>query len=604
MSRGRKSGRRSGKGKKQGGKKGAPKRFRQAKDVRSRVGAQVGLVSLRGKYTEVEPLFQKGPTFLLARGGVRVKTGDLVLFRPSHGRRVQVTKVIGRREVLQDVLDALLEEGLVQRGFGREVLAEAEQVGRSGAQEERPREDLRELFTFTVDPATARDFDDALSFTEEGENTVVYVHIADVSHYVEEGTALDREALRRGTSVYIPTGVEPMLPEALSAGVCSLVPGEDRKTVTVEMNVGSDGSVRSSRFYRSLIRSDARLNYVELEEMFRGEQKPSDRLAAALDLGRPLAANLEERRRKKGSLSIESTEPEFIWDSGGRLTDARAAKELESHRFIEHFMILANTQVARFLEGQRVPTVYRVHDLPDPFALDHLLELFASLDLPIPSFDPITATPRVVRRVMMEAGEMVRKHAARGQGRIALMQQVLRAQSRAVYQAQNIGHFGLALDTYCHFTSPIRRYPDLLVHRHLLGALGVGPQPYTANLSDWAEHCSRTEREAGRMEMKGTDIALAHILKKRFAAEGRGMILKGEIVGFVGAGAFILFDGVFEGFLPARDMPGDYYELNDLESAMVGRKTGRAYRLADMLSVRVSEVDEARGRVDLELADK
>lgn len=603
MGRRGKSGGASGKSKKENGNKNVRRRFRETGDARDSATSVVGLVTRRGKYLEVEPLFQKGPTFLPARGGAKVRPGDLVLFRSAQGRRVQVTKVIGRREVLEDVLDALLEEGLVQRGFGREVLTEAERAGRNSAGDDAGREDLRDLFTFTVDPATARDFDDALSFQEKDGITVVHVHIADVTYYVEEGTVLDREALRRGTSVYIPTGVEPMLPPALSAGVCSLVPREDRKTVTVEMKVEPDGTVLSSRFYRSLIRSDIRLNYVEFEEMFKGQRKAPDTLAAALDLGRPLVTALQERRRKQGSLDIESTEPEFVWDAGGELTGVRAAVELESHRFIEHFMILANTQVARFLEGQRMPTVYRVHDLPDPFALDHLLELFASLDLPVPAFDPITATARDVRKVMTEAAEMVHKHAARGQGRVALMQQVLRAQSRAVYQTENIGHFGLALEAYCHFTSPIRRYPDLLVHRHLLSALGIGPQPRTSSLSDWAEHCSLTEREASRMEMKGADIVLAHILKKRLVTGGRGMIFEGEVVGFVGAGAFVLFDGVFEGFLPAREMPEDYYELNDLESAMVGRKTGRAYRLADVLPIRVSEVDEARGKVDLELTD-
>ena len=305
----------------------------------------------------------------------------------------------------------------------------------------------------------------------------MFVHIADVSYYVVEGTALDEEALRRTTSVYVSTGVEPMLPPLLSSGVCSLQPGVDRKTVTVEMHVDAGGRVEQVRFFRSIIRSDRRLTYDELEAVLHGDSTVDAELAEALALGRPLAALLRERRFDQGSLRITSTEPEFHWSDAGDLLSAHAAEELESHRFIEEYMILANEQVATFLERKRAPTVYRVHDMPDPFRVDHLLDVLASLDVPTPPFDPMLATATEVRRVAREMSEYLDRNVPRNRGRVALVQQVLRAQARAVYQTENIGHFGLALGTYCHFTSPIRRYPDLLVHRGLLADWVSGPTP-------------------------------------------------------------------------------------------------------------------------------
>ena len=224
---------------------------------------------------------------------------------------------------------------------------------------------------------------------------------------------------------------------------------------------------------------------------------------------------------------MESTEPEFEWDEEGEVTSADPGEELESHWFIENFMVLANEQVASFLEREQVPTVYRVHDLPDPFHVDHLLDILSSLGLPTPLFDPMMATSDDVRRVTRETAEWIDTHAAEGLGKAALTQQVLRAQSRAVYDTVNIGHFGLASSTYCHFTSPIRRYPDLLVHRALLGRLGLAPEPAVAFLSEWAEHCSKTEREAAKIELKADDIVLAHLLKRRLCRGRLGKCLRG-----------------------------------------------------------------------------
>lgn len=575
-------------------------------DPTGRAAAIAGVVVRRGKSLEVEPLFRSGPALPVERGSIRPQPGDLVLFTFSLGFKAQILRSLGKRSVLGDVLDALLADSLVKRGFSPKVLAEAEKAAELEKVEDPYRVDLRDLYTFTVDPVAAQDFDDALSFerTERG-TTIVYVHIADVSYYVLEGTALDREALRRGNSVYVATGVEPMLPPVLSSGVCSLAPGQERKAVTVEMEVSDEGKVINTRFYRSLIRSDKRLNYEQLERMFRGEEAIDPHLAEPLEWGRRLARTLREARDQRGSLRIESIEPEFEWDEEGRVMSADPAEELESHWFIEEYMVLANEQVASFLERSRVPTVYRVHDLPDPFHLSNLLDVLASIGVPTPPFDPLTATPREIRHVARETAEWVARHSSLHQGKAALMQQVLRAQARAVYHTVNIGHFGLASQAYCHFTSPIRRYPDLLVHRGLLATLGLGPAPTTTFLTDWAQHCSETEREAAKIELKADDIVLAHLLRRRLQEDGWAeRVFEGQIMSLTRKGLFVLFERLFQGYLPVSELPPDQYVLNELDTALVGKRTGRTFRLADLLPVRILGVDEVRGRIDLALAEE
>ena len=572
-------------------------------DPTGRSAKIAGVVVRRGKSMEVEPLFQPGPALPLERGPIKPQPGDLVQFTFSYGFKAAIVSSLGSSRVLGDVLEALLVDSMVQRGFSADVLADASRSAELQTRPDSYRTDLRDLRTFTVDPVMAQDFDDALSFERTPDGTRVYVHIADVSYFVGEKTALDREALRRGNSVYVARGVEPMLPAQLSAGVCSLRPGEERKTVTVEMEVDDRGRVLHTRFHRSLIRSDERLHYEQLERMFRGIEPMIQSLGRPLEWGRELATTLREQRHERGSLRIESAEPEFEWDDDGQVVAADPSEELESHWFIEVFMVLANEQVAAFLEREHVPTVYRVHDLPDPFHLDHLLDVLSSLGLPTPPFDPMEATPQEIRRVTRETAEWVDRLTPTGRGKAALVQQVLRAQARAIYQTANIGHFGLASEAYCHFTSPIRRYPDLLVHRGLLARLGLGPEPTTSLLGDWAEHCSQTEREAAKIELKADDIVLAHLLKRRLDRDGWVEThFEGQVLSLTRRGMFVLFDRLFQGYLPVAELPRDRYELNDLETALVGRHTGAAYKIADRLHVRVVAIDEARGRVDLTLA--
>jgi len=576
-----------------------------AGDPTGRSSSVAGVIVRRGKSLEVEPLFQAGPALSVERGPIRPQPGDLVLFTFSYGFKARIVRPLGKSNILADVMDALLADHLVQRGFSPKVLAEAADAAELNTRSDSGRTDLRDLYTFTVDPIMARDFDDALSFERTATGTTtVYVHIADVSYFVAEGKALDREALRRGNSVYVATGVEPMLPPTLSSGVCSLQPGEDRKAVTVEMEVDDRGRVLQTRFYRSLIRSATRLDYEQLERMFRGTEAVDAELDEPLAWGRPLAQRLREIRHERGSLRIDAPEPEFEWAEAGQVIGADPSEELESHWFIEGYMVLANEQVASFLDREQVPTIYRVHDLPDPFHVEHLLDVLASLGLPTPAFDPMMATPQDIRRVMRETAEWVDRYTPPGRGKAALVQQVLRAQARAVYQTANIGHFGLASPAYCHFTSPIRRYPDLLVHRGLLAQLGLGPAPAASGLSEWAEHCSLTEREAAKVELKADDIVLAHLLKRRLDEEGwRENVFEGQVLSLTRRGMFVLFERLFQGYLSVSELPRDQYRLNELETAIEGRRSGNVKRVADVFKVRVAAIDEARGRIDLTLPE-
>jgi ribonuclease R len=425
---------------------------------------------------------------------------------------------------------------------------------------------------------------------------------------VRPGSALDREALRRGNSVYVPGTVESMLPEALSNRACSLVPGDVRKAVTVEITLDGDGRPRSASFHRSLIRSDARFDYEQVERIFRGEETAPESVAGPLALARRAAARLRERRFERGALAVESSEPEFWFDDDGHVVRAIDDVQTESHAVIEELMILANEQVALELERRRLPTLYRVHEQPDPAAVERLVVQLQSLNVPTPPV-PQHMTPQMAGEVVGEISLGVAEHIRRtGRGREALTSLVLRSLKQAQYSHQNIGHAGLASPTYTHFTSPIRRYPDLVVHRALLAAIGAGEDPPEAHaLPEIASQCSQTERAAVELERAADDVCLAFLLEHDLYVYGWDRKFDGEVNGLIGGGLFVGFvpgeesDAMCDGFLPARRL-GEWFDLNEEGTAISGRRTGRTIRLADPIEVTVQKVDPPRGRVDLALA--
>jgi ribonuclease R len=506
--------------------------------------------------------------------------------------------------VARDVIEALMVDRGLQRSFDPAVEHEARRAVQSHhADLDGGRRDLRSLATFTIDPVSARDFDDAISAKAEGDaRWRVWVHIADVSAFVAPREFVDREAYRRGTSVYVPGAVEPMLPEALSNNACSLVPGQDRLTITVEMAIEGD-RVTQSAFHRSLIRSDQRLDYDQVDRIFAGREPAREPWGEALAAARAAAAALQARRAAQAAIVLESAEPEFVFDGEGNPVAAEPVSQTEAHRLIEHLMIAANEQVAGFLAARQIPALYRVHEPPDGAAAERLIEQLASLGVPTPPAPRGAMSPQQAAEVVGEASQLVEQWVRRrGHGRRALTSLILRSLKQAYYDNRNLGHAGLQSSSYCHFTSPIRRYPDLICHRALLSAITgdvPGPDPsFVVSAGPWT---SAREREAMTIERDADDVALCFLLERRLAESGSEEDFEGEVVGLIGAGAFVAFgpELTFQGMLPVRRMRGDWWELNEEGTMLVGAHTGGALRLGDVVRVRVDGVDAPRGRVDL-----
>ncbi len=575
-----------------------------------------------GKFWSLEPLFADARSCLVAKGGETPHLDDIVLAVPSHGDRRRVVRVLGRADDLAVVLRAMLYAKGLPQGFGADVLEEANAVGGRAGRADADRHDLTGLPTFTIDPDTARDFDDAISVQREGAGFRAHVHIADVSYFVDDDGLIEREARRRTSSVYLPLFAEPMLPSALSSDLCSLVPREPRKCVTVELGLAEDGRRTAVTFYRSLIRSDHRLTYGFVDTVIgEGDEaagaspaaevpgatfEADEELAARLRLAAEVAGLLRRRRQARGALTLGSFEPEYEFDKDGVLAGAGGRPETPSHALVEEFMLAANEAVAEFLLRKRGRTLYRVHEPPEPASVRELLDELEELGVQTPPFPAGEAVPAAeLAEAYGRLSRIVAETSAReGRGRGAWPTLLLRSLKQARYGPANLGHFGLASPAYLHFTSPIRRYPDLVTHRSLLRQLGVGGAELgDAELATAGEDCSTREREIARLEMDADKVALSFLLERSLQAEGWEQAFPGEIVGLVGGGLFVRFGGVHEGFLSARRLGGERFEVSEHETALVGEATGRRFRLGDPVRVRVERVDRLSGKVDLAPAE-
>jgi ribonuclease R len=461
------------------------------------------------------------------------------------------------------------------------------------------REDWRDVPLVTIDPPDAKDHDDAVHAEPDGDPNnkggyIVHVAIADVAFYVRPGSALDRDAVTRGNSVYFPDRVVPMLPERISNDLCSLVPGEPRGALAVRLVIAPDGRKRSHSFHRVLMRSAAKLSYAQAQAAIDG--KPDDTTGPLLDpILKPLYAAyavVKRAREERDPLDLDIPERKILLKADGTVDRVIVPERLDAHKLIEEFMILANVAAAEALEKKALPLIYRVHDEPTIEKVHALQEFLKTLDVPFAKSGALR--PSLFNRVLTLVA---------GQDYEAMVNEVvLRSQAQAEYSAENYGHFGLNLRRYAHFTSPIRRYADLVVHRGLLRALGLGegalPDSETAeSLSEIAAQISVTERRAMKAERETADRLIAHHLADRIGAS-----FQGRISGVTRAGLFVKLDDTgADGLIPIRTLGTEYFNYDEARHALVGSRSGAMHRLGDVVDVRLVEAQPIAGALRFEL---
>jgi ribonuclease R len=461
------------------------------------------------------------------------------------------------------------------------------------------REDWRALPLVTIDPPDAKDHDDAVHAEADSDpnnkgGAIIHVAIADVAFYVRPGSALDRDALTRGNSVYFPDRVVPMLPERISNDLCSLVPGQPRGALAVRMVIGADGRKRSHSFHRILMRSAAKLSYAQVQAAIDG--RPDDVTGPLLDpILKPLYdayAMVKRARDERDPLDLDVPERKILLKPDGTVDRVVAPERLDAHRLIEEFMILANVAAAEMLEKKSLPLIYRVHDEPTLEKVHNLQEFLRTLDLPFAKSGALR--PALFNRVLAQV---------KGQDSEPLVNEVvLRSQAQAEYAAENYGHFGLNLRRYAHFTSPIRRYADLVVHRALIRGLGLGegalPDTETVeSLGEVAAEISVTERRAMKAERETADRLIAHFLADRI-----GATFQGRISGVTRAGLFVkLSDTGADGLIPIRTLGSEYFNYDETRHALVGSRSGAMHRLGDVVDVRLVEAAPVAGALRFEL---
>jgi len=530
--------------------------------------------------------------------------GDLVLAEPVGKRGRQAYRHMARvREVLGDInapksisLIAIHEHG-IPVDFPKEVIRAAETAADPGL---KGRVDMRHIPLITIDPADARDHDDAV-FAEQDTDPKnpggwhAIVAIADVSHFVTPGSALDREAYRRGNSCYFPDRVVPMLPEALSNGLCSLKPHADRAALACHMWFDADGTKLRHKFERVLMRSHANIAYERVQAAIDGapDAEAADLLDGVLKPLYGLYAALTDARERREPLNLELPERKIIMDDDGVVTSIDVRERLDAHKLVEEMMIAANVAAAEQLEAKQTPLLYRTHEEPPMAKLEALRDFLKGEDLNLAK--GAVMMPRLFNQILRQV---------EGETRAPLINEViLRSQTQAYYGPEQVGHFGLALSRYAHFTSPIRRYADLIVHRALVKALKLGDgglsEAEIKDLPKIGEHISDTERRAMSAERKSKDRYIASYL-----AQHVGDVFKARITGVTRFGLFLGLEPTgADALLPISALHGDYFEHDETHHRLIGKRTGLMYKLGDMLDVLLEEADKVTGGIKVVLAD-
>ena len=522
--------------------------------------------------------------------------GDLVMAEIQHARgtsrkKVRVVEIIGQRDDPKAISLISMHESGLREKFPDRVIAETEGMGVPGLD---GREDLRAVPLVTIDGADARDFDDAVYAEKTDDGFHLIVAIADVAFYVRPHSELDKEAQRRGNSTYFPDRVVPMLPEALSNELCSLKPRENRACLAMHMWIDNSGNLQRHKITRAIMRSEARLVYEQVQAAYDGQT--DDKTGPLVErVIKPLYeafAILDTARKKRGALELDLPEKQVIIDAKGNMTGIKIRTRVDAHKLIEEFMILANVAAAQSLEARKAACVYRIHDRPSMEKLESAREFVESFGLSLPKGQVTKALQ--INMILLKAKELPYSH--------LISTVILRTQAQAVYSPENIGHFGLALSKYAHFTSPIRRYADLLVHRSLIRAYGLGPggldEGEEARLEEICMNISACERSSMEAERSSVDRFTAAFLSEKIGAQ-----FSGRISGVTRFGLFVSLDeSGADGLVPMSTLPNDFYIHDEKAHALVGRRSGRVFRLGAQVNVYLTEADGLTGSTVLELA--
>ena len=558
----------------------------------------VGVLHEKQGVRYILPLERRLPQGIAVRpGGEEAHDGDVVhtkvvRWEDEGGLLVRIDGVLGSFGEARAALDALIVSQHLRTAFGEDVLREADACKPADLADDPTRTDLRGLLSFTIDGSDAKDFDDAVSL-ERLENGLwrLGVHIADVGHYVPQGSALDREAYLRGTSVYFPGRVLPMLPEQLSNGVCSLRPDEDKFTMSALMDIDEAGSVVHTSLLRTITRSNARLVYDDVNRLFDGDAAQRERMAGLEDTllaMRELARRIRQRRQAQGAIDFDTDEPKFILDEAGEPVEIAKRARGEAELMIEDFMLTANEAVARFAKSRGVPLLYRVHEKPDPEKLDTLKDFLDGIGVDTRGLRH-NAQPGDIRAVLERTRETPEFS--------VVSTLALRSMQKARYDVSPLGHYGLAMADYCHFTSPIRRYPDLVVSRALTAVLTGGrPALHGDALADAAMRSSDCERAAVEAERLADKLMMA-----RFMHGHVGELFDGIVSGVSEWGLYVALANGAEGFLHVRTMD-DWFDFDERRMTLRGERTGCVFSLGQPLCVRVESVELESSSIDLAFA--